>query len=64
MWNIKHIDTNNLVCSFKSKREAKEELDNRSNLCYTLKTNINKTYCIERGTNHADKRLGQERPMS
>lgn len=64
MWNIKHINTNTLIGYFKSKHEAKEELDNRRNLCYILKANINKTYCIERGTNHADKRLGQERPVS
>jgi hypothetical protein len=64
MWNIKHNDTNTLIGSFKSKHEAKEELDNRNNLCYILKTNINKTYCIERGTNHADKRMGKKRAMS
>ena len=64
MWNVKYIDTNNLVCSFKSKREAKEELDNRNNLCYMLKANLKNTYCIERKTNYADKRLGQKRPMS
>ena len=52
-----------VVQTFKTKREAEEELNNRKNLCAVLKTDSSNTYSIERATKNDNSRLGKEGAM-
>ena len=62
MYNIYYKDIP--IKSFRTKREAKMELDDRSNLCYMLGVKPSTAYSIKKGEHSATRRKGIQRPMS
>ena len=62
MYDIWYKD--NIIISFKTKREAKLELDDRRNLCYILGVKPSVAYSIRKGKRNATRRKGIQRPVS
>ena len=44
MYNLVYKD--NILQRYRTKREAKKELDDRSNLCYMVRVNTSEAYSI------------------
>jgi hypothetical protein len=61
MYNLVYKD--NILQRYRTKREAKKELDDRSNLCYMLRVNPSEAYSITKGKTHATRRKRLERTM-
>jgi hypothetical protein len=69
MYNIVYsgVDAkSNVLKSYRTKREAQQELDDRQGLCYMLRLQDHETYSIAKGKTNATIRNGfrKTRPMS
>ncbi len=62
MYNMWYKDI--IVKSFKTKREAQLELDDRSHLCYILGTKPSVAYSIRKGDRSATRRKRIQRSVS
>ncbi len=61
MYDIYYKDI--LIKSFRTKREARLELDDRANLCYMLKIKPSVAYSIKKGNCNATRRKRIQRSM-
>tara|TARA_Y100000401_G_C8323467_1_gene226811 strand:+ start:2886 stop:3071 length:186 start_codon:yes stop_codon:yes gene_type:complete len=61
MYNLIYKDK--IVQRYKTKREAKKDLDDRASLCYMLRVNPSEAYLITKGKTHATRRKRLERTM-
>ena len=61
MYNLIYKDK--IVQRYKTKREAKKDLDDRASLCYMLRVNPSEAYSITKGKTNATRRKRIQRSV-
>ena len=61
MYNL--VYKSNVLKSYRTRREAQQELDDRQGLCYMLRLEDHETYLIAKGKTNATRRTRKERAV-